>query len=106
MRASTGFWSATTGQCNAAPPIACGENTPSPQGNNALCLHLIVNTTNKQTWKYVNDSGSVNQTVVVPPPPSFQAEAWWSFEDGEAGGFLKPFRYCVQLFAGADEIAV
>ena len=114
------FWLPGAG-CAASPPIKCGCNTVGGCGNNALCIHVVINTTKVwttepsplvpqcasdmlrpvapqvQTWDYLGDAASYNQTVIRPPPKSFSRDMWYSVWDGEAPTGLHTFRYCVQF---------
>lgn len=100
------FWNTKDG-CATAPPIPCGNNIPGGGGgNNALCVHVEINTTAPDTtWSYLADQGSYNQTVVFPPAKSFQRDLWYSMWDGEVitPPSLHPFRYCVQYGSGNND---
>ena len=83
------FWG--RGACGASPPIECGTNTPVSrtvnagiwaafsqrqsrgQGpnhrNNALCVHLILNTSTELQLHLTGTAASFNQTIIQPPPP-------------------------------------
>jgi hypothetical protein len=97
------FWVA--GTCAASPPIICGSNTPGGGANNALCVHVEMNTTEPRTWTYLADEGSYNQTVVVSPPTTVEGGMWYSVWDGEIikPPSMHPFRYCVQYTAGKNQ---
>lgn len=97
------YWSEAAG-CANTPPIPCGSNVPGGGGNNALCVHVIVNTTAQHNWSYLADQGSYNETVIYPPKKSFDRELWYSTWDGEV---LNPpsihkFRYCIQYGTGVN----
>jgi hypothetical protein len=97
------FWVAGTG-CANTPPIACGNNTPGGGGNDALCVHVYVNTTERNNWTYLADAGSFNETIISPPPKSFSQDMWYSVWDGEIQKppSLHSFRYCVQYITAKD----
>ena len=107
------FWSFATG-CAASPPIECGCNSPGGCGNNALCVHVVMNTTTAQTWDYLGDASSYNQTVTKAPPQSFSSRDMWysmQFEVDEPSPLHLhvPFRYCVQFGSGKgkeDQFAI
>lgn len=95
------------GGCAAAPPIKCGCNTQGGCGNNALCVHVVMNTTKVQTWEYLGDASSYNQTVIKAPPKTFTSrDMWYSMSDGmtyKPIPQLHPFRYCVQYGSGKED---
>ena len=67
--------------------------------NNALCVHLILNST--LTLNFAGTAASHNDTVIQRPPQLLSAanDAWWSVYSGQHWArppSLKPFRLCVQ----------
>lgn len=66
-----------------------------------------MNTTNVQTWEYLGDASSYNQTVIKAPPKTFSnRDMWFSMSDGEVfkpTPSLHPFRYCVQYGSGKED---
>jgi hypothetical protein len=104
------FW--TRGACAAKPPLECGSNVAgTSHRNNALCVHLILNASNR--FHFAGTAASENATIISAPPPvlTAQQDAWWAVDCGEKWTpppALRPFRLCVQYAtstgddAGAD----
>ena len=100
------FWG--RGACGSSPPIECGSNTPgSDHRNNAICVHLILDTSTELQLHLTGTTESFNETIIHHPPALVSAaqDAWWSVNSGVHWAppppSLHPFRFCVQ-YASAN----